>query len=259
MSYDDLIETFTWQRTSKKAAEKIITARNVGSFEKKESQDRGMLCIKGRAGSVEAGNIMQFYWLVDPSDGVIVDAKFQAFGHWSLISAGEAACELLIGKNYDQAKRLGIELIDKNLRDKSEIAAFPIELSSYLNLIIEAIEAAAEQCLGIPLAATYVSPIPSTVTESEGYPGWLSLSHTQKLAVIEEVLNTEVRPYIELDEGGIEIQELIDDKELIIAYKGACTSCYSSIGGTLSTIQQIVQTKIHPTLIVVPNMDALQF
>jgi NifU-like protein len=110
----------------------------------------------------------------------------------------------------------------------------------------------------IPLSATYVSPIPQTEGGS-GYPGWLSLSHEKKLAVIEEILNEEVRPYVELDAGGIEVQELINDKELIIAYKGSCTSCFSAIGATLSTIQHIVQTKIHPTLIVVPNMDALHF
>ena len=72
------------------------------------------------------------------------------------------------------------------------------------------------------------------------------------------MLNEEVRPYVVLDEGGIEVQELIHDKELIIAYKGSCTSCFSAIGATLATIQQIIQTKVHPDLIVVPNMDALQ-
>ncbi len=82
-------------------------------------------------------------------------------------------------------------------------------------------------------------------------------AHEQKLAVIEKVLDEDVRPYIELDEGGIEVQALIHDKELIIGYTGNCTSCYSSIGSTLSTIQQIVQSKVHPDLKVVPNLDAL--
>ncbi len=86
----------------------------------------------------------------------------------------------------------------------------------------------------------------------------IELSQEKKLAVIEAVLDEEVRPYVELDAGGIVVQQLIDDKELAIAYQGACTSCFSAIGTMLSTIQQIVQTKVHPELIVVPNMDALK-
>lgn len=173
------------------------------------------------------------------------------------MAAAESACELIVGKNYDQAKRLGADLIDKKLRDKPEIPAFPEETLSLLNVVLEALDSAAEKCMDIPLSTTYVSPVPQTEGGKE-YPGWLSLPYEKKIAVIEEILNTEVRPYVELDEGGIEIQELVNDRELIIAYKGACTTCFSSIGATLSTIQQILQAKVHPDLVVTPNMDALK-
>ena len=236
--------------------EKIIMPRNFCYFTPEDASARGMRCVSGRAGFVLEGNALAFYWLVDETDGVIVDAKFQVFGHSSLIAAAEAACELVVGKNYDQAKRIGVDLIDKRLRDKPETPAFPEGALSHLNLTIEAIEDAAEKCLDISLGTTYVSPVPQTEGESS-YPGWLSLSNEQKIAVIEKVLTEDVRPYIELDSGGIEVQELINGKELIISYQGACTSCFSAIGATLSTIQQIVQTKIHPSLVVVPNMDAL--
>jgi NifU-like protein len=256
MSYDDLIETSLWSRYSKKIAEKVLAARNSGHFTKKEAEERGMLCIEGRSGSLAEGNCVALYWLLDAEDGMIVDAKFQAFGQSTVIAAAEAACELVIGKNYDQAKRIGAELIDKKLRDTPDLAAFPEETFSHLNKVLEALEEAASKCVGIPLGSTYVSPIPNAESGS-GYPGWLELSHEKKLAVIEEVLNEEIRPYVELDDGGIEVQELLHDRELIIAYKGSCTSCFSAIGATLSTIQQIVQTKVHPDIIVVPNMDAL--
>lgn len=256
MSYDDLVLKPVWDRFSKKMAEKITAPRSVGIFTKEDAESRGMRCVQGRAGFAAEGNALAFYWLVDPADGVIVDAKFQVFGQAALIAAAESTCELLVGKNYDQAKRIGADLIDKRLRDKADMPAFPEETILHLNLALEAIDDAVDHCAGIPLAAAYVSPVPH-IEGSSGYPGWISLSHAQKLAVIEQVLNEEVRPYVELDEGGIEVQELINDKELIIAYKGSCTTCFSSIGATLSTIQQIVQTKIHPDLVVVPNMDAL--
>lgn len=257
MSYDDLIAPTVWDRFSKKMSEKIMSPRSVGFFTHEDAREREMHMIKGEAGLVVEGNALALYWLVDPSDGVIVDAKFQAFGQAALFAAAESACELVIGKNYDQAKRIGADLIDKKLRDKTDLAAFPDETIVHLNLALEAIDNAVDLCAGIPLASAYVSPVPQAEGEG-GYPGWSSLSHSKKLAVIEQVLDVEVRPYVELDEGGIEVQELINDRELVIAYQGSCTTCYSSVGATLSTIQHIIQTKIHPDITVVPNMDALQ-
>jgi NifU-like protein len=257
MSYEDLIAIPVWERFSQKMVEKIISPRNSGSFNEEEAIARGMRCIKGQAGFTADGNVLCVYWLVDPQDGVIVDAKYHAFGQAALIAAAESGCELVIGKNYDQAKRIGADLIDKRLRDKADIPAFPEETIVNLNLVLEAIDDAVDHCDGIPLASSYTSPLPPS-EGTGGHPGWKELAYAQKIAVIEQVLNEEVRPYVELDEGGIEVQELVNDRELKIAYQGACTSCFSSIGATLSSIQQIIQTKVHPDLIVVPNMDALK-
>lgn len=257
MSYEDLVTTATWKRYSKKLAEKIISARNGGYFTSEDACSREMRCAEGRAGSVLEGSAAAFYLLVDALDGMIVDAKFQVFGPAHLIAAADILCELVIGKNYDQAKRIGAELIDKKVRDMPEVWAFPEETRNSLNLVIEALDIAVAGCADIPLSETYVSPVPQNEGGGEGYPGWLELSYEKKLAVIEEILNVEVRPYVELDAGGIEVQQLIDDKELVIAYQGSCTSCYSAIGTTLSTIQHIVQTKVHPSITVVPNMDSL--
>ena len=89
------------------------------------------------------------------------------------------------------------------------------------------------------------------------YPGWKELSKESKLQVIEELFSEEIRPYIELDEGGVRILDLVNECDVMIAYEGACTSCYSSIGTTLSSIQEILQTKLHPSLQVIPNLDEL--
>jgi NifU-like protein len=256
MSYEELIQKSLWGRFSEKMAKRITSPHNCGYFTVEEGEARGMRCIEGRGGFILEASAVTLYWLVDPTDGMIVDAKFQVFGQAALIAAAEGACELLVGKNYDQVRRIGGELIDKSMRDHPDTPAFPEETFPLLNLILEAIDDAVEKCLGIPLSKTYVSPLPE-IEEGSGYPGWLTLSHQQKLALIEKVLDEDVRPYVELDEGGIEVQALIDDKELVVAYSGSCTSCFSAIGATLSTIQQIIQSKVHPDLKVVPNMDAL--
>lgn len=257
MTFSSDVRPFPWSRYSKKLVLRIENPYCIGTFSDQDANERDMHVARGASGSLTAGSVVEFFWLVDKVDGVIIDCRFQAFGPSALIGAAEIACELLIGKNYDQARRLTAELIDKHVRDKNDLPAFPEETYSALNLAIDAIDLAAETCVGLPLAQNYVAP-PITARDIDvvegGYPGWPELSLKQKLAVIEEVIAKEVRPYIELDAGGIEVINLLNDREVIIAYQGACTSCHSSTGATLSYIQQILRAKVHPDLDVTPNL-----
>ena len=247
---------FPWSSYSRKVHEKIASPQNIGSFGE-ESEGRGFRLVIGEEGEVKDGNRLKLYLLVDEEDGVIADARFQAFGHSALIASADAACDLLVRKNYDQAKRIGVDLIDKELRDRSNIPAFPDETAPHLNLVISAIDAAVEKCEGIPLASSYVAP-PTPMDamariEGEGYPGWDDLNIQNKLIVIENVLDEDIRPYIALDGGGVEVKDLSSDRKLTVVYQGNCTSCFSATGATLSYIQQVLQAKVHPELVVVPE------
>ncbi len=262
MSLAELTEAFSWTRYSKKLAARIERPRCFGIFTETDAQARGMRFAEAEAGSVEEGNRVHFYWLVDPEDGVVVDVKFQAWGQTALNGAAEAACELLAGKNYDQAKRLNPEAIDQHLRDKKDGQAFPDETLGHLELVVEAIVACCKQCTDIPLEASYApppTPVTGALEGAQEYPGWQELNTEQKVSVIENVLDADIRPYIEMDDGGIKVLRLLNDTEVIIAYQGACTTCFSAVGATLSAIQQTLQTKIHPSLVVVPDSDSLQF
>ncbi len=251
------VKPFFWSRYSKKLALRIENPYCVGAFSDKDAQERDVHVARGANGSVTEGSFIEFYWLVDKQDGVIIDSRFQAFGRSALIGAAEVVCELVIGRNYDQASRITAELIDRHVRDKNDIAAFPEESYSDLNFALEALDKAGADCKGIPLSQTYVAP-PITNRDIDivdgGYPGWSELGLKQKLAVIEEVIAKEIRPYIELDAGGVEVINLLNDKEVIIAYQGSCTSCYSATGATLSFIQQVLRARVHPDLDVTPNM-----
>jgi NifU-like protein len=257
MGLEELTTPFPWMRYSRKLAAKIDQMRSCGLFTSEESEARGMHLAIGSEGTIEEGNCVQFYWLVDKDDGLIVDAKFQVYGQSALLGAAEAACELVIGKNYDQAKRISVDLLDRHLRDRADEPAFPKETYPHMNLVLGALEQTSEQCTSIPLADSYVAPpVPAQLGEvvEGGYPGWIDLPLKKKIAVIEEVLNQDVRPYIALDAGGVEVLNLLQDKEVVIAYQGSCTSCYSSVGTTLSYIQQVLRAKVHPQLVVVPNL-----
>lgn len=262
MPLSQLILSFPWNRYSQKLRAKIDQPRSAGYFTLEEAQARDMRLVEGREGQIKQGNVVCFYWLVDKEDGIIVDVKFQAFGQSALIGGAEAASELLIGKNYDQAKRITAELIDKQVQDRADVSAFPKEAYPHLNLILSAIENAAEQCADLPLPNAYIAPpVPYDIGEvlEGGYPGWKELPLKQKIALIEEVLDRDIRPYIALDAGGIVVLNLINNTEVVIAYQGSCTSCYSSVGTTLSYIQQVMRAKIHPDIVVIPDIDPSQF
>jgi len=257
MTFDLLTTPFPWNRYSRKLAAKIENPHNAGVFDPEESEARGMRFVVGIEGDVRDGNCVQIAWLVDKEDGKIVDAKFQVYGQSALIGAAEVACDIMVGKNYDQAKRIGVDLIDKQVRDRSDVPAFPQETAPHLNLVLDAIDHAADQCGDIPLPTAYVAP-PAPMQSGEvlegGYPGWEQMAPNKKLAVIEQVLNDEIRPYIALDGGGVEIKEL-KENELVISYQGNCTSCFSAVGATLSYIQQTIQARVHPDLRVVPDLE----
>jgi NifU-like protein len=259
MSFKSLTHFFMWSRYSKKLVAKIEKPKSVGFFTEEQSEERGVRLAIGKEGSIKEGNVLWLYCLVDIDDGIILDAKFQVYGQSALIGAAEAACDLLIGKNYDQARRISAELLDKQLRDKPDEPAFPKEVAPLINLVLIAIDKVSEQCTDLPLAMSYVAPpAPRDIGEIRegGYPGWAELSIVQKMALIEEVIAQDIRPYIELDAGGVTLLNLINDREVIIAYQGSCTSCFSATGTTLSYIQQVLKAKIHPDIIVIPDLSS---
>jgi NifU-like protein len=259
MSLKALTKSFAWGRYSKKLSAKIEKPRSVGFFTQTQAEERAMRLAVGEEGRLKDGNVVQLYWLVDLDDGIIVDARFQAYGQSALIGAAELSCELVIGKNYDQARRISTELIDKQARDRHDVEAFPGEASPHLNLVLGAMDNAAEQCTDIKLADHYIAP-PAPLDFGEtlegGYPGWIELSTEKKITLIEEVVARDIRPYIELDAGGVQVVKLIDDREVVIVYQGSCTSCFSATGTTLSYIQQVLRAKIHPSLTVTPDLGA---
>ncbi|HSX12447.1 MAG TPA: NifU family protein [Rhabdochlamydiaceae bacterium] len=247
-----------WPLYSRKLKERIENPKNGGFFLLEEAEARLMRLAVGKAGEIQKGNQVALYLLVDEMDGVIADAKFQVFGAPALMGAADAACELLLRKNYDQARRLSAELIDKFLQDKEGKSAFPQENGFHLNLVLEAIDDAARKCMDIPISDSYVAPpLAHENLESSQYPHWMQLSAEQKLVVLKEVVVKEIQPYIELDAGGVEVLK-VEEHQVHIAYSGSCTSCYSATGATLDAIQQLLRAKVYPDLVVVPDLSFLK-
>lgn len=255
-----LTAPFPWATYSRKLAARIAVPRWAGTFDPAEAKERGMELVTGHDGEIASGNYVELHWLVDPTDGVIADACFQLFGQSALIGAAEAACELVVGKNYARAHAISAEMIDRHLRDRPELPAFPRETYAHLNLVIGALEMAAELCTEIPLAdgTTLVTP-EELIRQGEGgeggIPNWPLLTEKQKLEAIRRVVEEQIQPYVAMDAGGVEVVALLNEREVIITYEGSCTSCSSSTGSTLSAIQQILRSRVHSDLVVVPDQQ----
>ncbi len=237
---------YPWAKYSQKLRARILDMQNVGSF---SCGKEGLRLVIG-----EEGDYLRLYLLIDENDGIIADAKFQAYGESALLCAADIACTVLLRKNYEQARRLTAELIDIPIRDLPFEIAFPEEVSSHLNSVIAAIENAAEKCTDIPIQEIH-TPVEHSA-EHHDYPNWGALTNEEKLTLIKEVIAREIQPYIELDAGGIEVLEL-KELEIIIAYQGACTTCPSSIGATLGAIEQILRSQVYPELTVTPDPSFL--
>jgi len=258
MNKDIFYLSYPWAHYSKKLAQKIEHPQYAGFFLPEDVLGRGLRLVIAREGSVAEGNALTLYWLVDETDGIISDIRYQVFGASALIGALEAACQLLLRKNYEQAKRVSADLIDREVRDKNDKEAFPPEVYGHLNLVLSAIETAAEQCGDIPYDEVYLdSPIHPDLGSGGLYPDWENLPKSEKIRVVEEIIQKEIRPYIELDAGGIQIIDLSDQHELTIAYQGSCTSCHSATGSTLTAIQQILHARVHPHIVVTPDLSFL--
>jgi len=77
----------------------------------------------------------------------------------------------------------------------------------------------------------------------------LSTQDQERLDRINELLDEQVRPYLQGDGGDLYVMGLEGNK-LSVHYQGACGSCPSSISGTLTGIENLVRS-IEPEIEVV--------
>ncbi|MDP5110453.1 MAG: Fe-S cluster assembly scaffold IscU [Rickettsiaceae bacterium] len=103
--------------------------RNVGALDKKDS-DVGT----GLVGAPACGDVLKLQIKVD-NNGMIVDAKFKAFGCGSAIASSSLVSEWVKGKNVDEALKI------KNTEIAQHLSLPPVKLHCSM-LAEDAIKAA---------------------------------------------------------------------------------------------------------------------
>ena len=83
----------------------------------------------------------------------------------------------------------------------------------------------------------------------DGMPEVADEEEDEKLAAIRQLLDDQVRPYLQGDGGDLHVLGL-EGNVLRVHYQGACGSCPSSISGTLAGIEGLVR-QIDPEIEVI--------
>jgi nitrogen fixation NifU-like protein len=102
---------------SNKVIDHYENPRNVGSLPKEDPS-----VGTGLVGAPECGDVMKLQVKVNPSTGVIDDAKFKTFGCGSAIASSSLATEWLKGKTVDEA------LAIKNTDIVTELSLPPVKI-----------------------------------------------------------------------------------------------------------------------------------
>jgi nitrogen fixation NifU-like protein len=117
---------------SDKVIEHYENPRNVGGF---DTAEEGV--ATGMVGAPACGDVMKLQIKVNPSTGVIEDARFKTYGCGSAIASSSLVTEWVKGKTLDEAAAL------KNSEIAEELALPPVKIHCSI-LAEDAIKAAVD-------------------------------------------------------------------------------------------------------------------
>jgi NifU-like protein len=89
-----------------------------------------------------------------------------------------------------------------------------------------------------------------TLTEADN--AWLAKPKEKQIEEIELLLNSDIRPGLNMDGGDLQVIDLEEGKKLSVRYEGACGSCGSSVGATLAFIEDTMRRQLFGGMQVIP-------
>lgn len=220
---------------------RLAALRFVGELTDADAASHGCRLIVATHGADAAPEHIRLSVLVD-AGGVVADVRFRSNAQDDLLAAYDTMAEMMLGGLLVDAATITPRRVEAVLRGASATPAFDVALDGdkpffVLTKAVQALEKPKE------------SP-----TTSDQLP-WGEVGLFEKVRRIELVLDQHVRPALASDGGGIDLVDLQGD-ELIVQYHGACGSCSSSIGGTLTFIQDSLNNNLGTVLrITVSQLD----
>ena len=268
-----------WEYTDK-VKEHFLNPRNAGEVENANAV--------GEVGSMACGDALKLTLQVD-DEGTIEDAKFQTFGCASAIASASALTEMLKGKSLEEAEKITNQEIADYLgglpKEKMHCSvlgrqALEAALSNYKGepqkeqegeivcecfgvTDVEIERAIRENNLssveevtkytkaggGCENCHETIRELISKVLEEERPQKRPKLSNIQKIRMIEETIDREIRPSLQQDGGDVELIDVIGNR-VLVATRGACAVCKASELTLTHLVEKKLRDFVWPELVV---------
>ena len=198
--------TVVWEYSTK-VMDHFLHPRNVG--EVKEAD------CAGEVGSASCGDVLRLTLRVN-GDERIEEAKFKTFGCASAIASASVLTELITGRTLDEALGVTTEEIVRHLD------GLPEEKVHCSVLGRDALrKAVADYRSRRGLEIVYDAPEPKENVPRKPAEG---LTNIQRIGLIQEVIEKEIRPALRADGGDIELVDVVENR-VLVSLRGACAGC----------------------------------
>lgn len=268
-----------WEYTDK-VKEHFLNPQNAGEVENANAV--------GEVGSMACGDALKLSLRVD-ENGKVADAKFQTFGCASAIASASALTEMLKGKTVEEAEKitnqdiadflgglpkekmhcsvLGRQALEKALAQykgeplKEQEGEIVCECFGVTDLEIErAIRendlSTVEEITNYTKAGGGCEKCHDNIREiitrvrAEGKPkAKPELTNIQKIRMIEETIEREIRPSLKHDGGDIELIDVVGNR-VLVATRGTCAVCKASEQTLKNFVETKLQELVWPELVV---------
>ena len=231
---------------SARAIARIASPRFQGTLTSQDATARGCTLIATEHGAQLAPDHIHLTMLVDAA-GVVQEVRYTTPATDSQLASYDVMAERCQGRTLDEVATITPRQIDQLLRDDGGGPVLELVATNHPDgdHPYYVLRKAAERHSGAKTTATQAGAAGQT---SENLP-WAAVGLFEKVRRIVGVLDTQVRPALASDGGGIDLVDLKQD-DLYVQYHGACGSCSSSIGGTLQFIQDSLNNHLGTTLAI---------
>lgn len=268
-----------WDYTDK-VKEHFLHPRNVGEIENPDGV--------AEVGSLACGDALRLTFKLDENQR-IADAKFKTFGCASAIASSSALTEIIKGMTLEEALRVTNRDIARYLGGlPDEKMHCSVMGKQALEKAIEnyrgapALEAGAKiicECFGVTDKEIERAVRENNLTTVEEVTNFTKagggcgtchdaiaqiierlkaeprpeakprLTNLQKIRMIEETIDNEIRPSLRHDGGDLELIDVVGDR-VIVATRGACATCKAS-GITLKNfVEHTLKERVAPEITV---------
>ncbi len=268
-----------WDYTDK-VKDHFLHPRNVGDIENPDGV--------AEVGSIACGDALKFMFKLDENKR-IKEAKFKTFGCASAIASASALTEMVKGKTLEEAAKITNQDIAEYLGGLPDAKmhcsvlgrqALEAAIGNYGGAQAEKTEERIVcECFGVTdneieraireNNLTAVEEV-TNYTKAGGGCGschkdiqeiidrvWSEkkeitkpeLTNIQKIKLIEETVDREIRPSLKKDGGDIELIDIIENR-VLVAKRGACVACPASQQTLKGLVEAKLREFVHPDLTV---------